>query len=60
MSKTHSVKTIGPVRLELLPDGRYLLHIEQQPEIDVAALAQRVVKEIRRQGRDCAEKPPLD
>ena len=50
MSKTHSVKTIGPVRLEPLPDGRYLLHIEQPvtPTVDVEKLVQQVAKEVNR------------
>lgn len=26
------IKTIGPVRLEPLPDGRYLLHLDETPD----------------------------
>lgn len=49
MSKTHSVTTIGPVRLEPLPDGRYMLHIEQPvtPEIDLEKLAHQVAEKIK-------------
>lgn len=34
MNTIHSVKTIGPVRLELLPDGQYLIHLPPPSMVD--------------------------
>lgn len=34
ISTFHSVKTIGPVRLELLPDGQYLIHLPPPSMVD--------------------------
>lgn len=60
MNTIHSVKTIGPVRLELLTDGRYMLHIEEpvKAEIDLLQLAHQVAARINRQERALAEVPP--
>ena len=42
------VQTVGPVRLELLPDGRYLIHIETpNPFAGQADLARRVAEQIK-------------
>lgn len=54
LDKIHSVTTIGPVRLEPLPDGRYMLHIEEDP----AKIAARKASQLRFMKRLCQSMAP--
>ena len=59
------INTLGPVRLEPLPDGRYMIHIDQpqvvtegNDTLDVGKLAYKIAAAMRRpKDPSCAENP---
>lgn len=55
-----SQKTIGPVRLEQLPSGNYLIHLvnEAEAQPDLTQLAYQVADVIRKRSRSSNEAAP--
>jgi len=58
-----TVKTIGPVRLEPLPDGRYLIHLEtiaDDPDAmkNLARHAAQLIRDLDQKRRPSPEESP--